>query len=423
FSFYGMKNILYVFMTEYLLSSSGVPEVMSDSDATGWYHTFVFGVYFTPVAGALISDGWLGKYRTILYISLIYCLGHLALSLDDTRVGLAIGLSLIALGSGGIKPCVSANVGDQFGPSNKHLLEKVYSWFYFSINFGSFFATLIIPALLKSWGPKVAFGVPGVLMLVATIVFWLGRNRFVHVPPKGLGFLQEALTPQGLKAMTRLVIIAACVCIFWALYDQHGSSWVAQAKKMDLTMPGRDLLPAFLAERAPEQILPSQIQTANPLLIMILIPIFTYVIYPSINKVFRLTAVLKIVIGFLLTAASFGIVALIERQLQSGVQLHVAWQLIPYVVLTSGEVMVSITGLEYFYSEAPPSLKSVAMSIWLLAVAFGNLLTASVSFLAGDLKGEAYFWFFAGLMSIAAVVFAIIIAAFAYIDRNPLPSD
>src|SRR3954454_18373090 len=181
FSYYGMRAILTVFMTKYLLDRSGVLAVMTPDQAKAWYHWFISAVYICPLAGAIIADAWLGKYRTILILSVVYCFGHLALALDATRLGLAIGLSLIAIGSGGIKPCVSANVGDQFGTTNQPLLSKVFGWFYFSINFGSFFSTLLIPKLLQDYGPHVAFALPGVLMLIATIVFWLGRNKFVHI--------------------------------------------------------------------------------------------------------------------------------------------------------------------------------------------------------------------------------------------------
>src|SRR5690606_10592975 len=146
-------------------------------------HMFIAGVYFFPFIGALISDALFGKYRTIILLSLVYCLGHLVLAADTTRTGLYWGLGLIAVGSGGIKPCVSAHVGDQFGKTNQHLLPRVFSWFYFSINIGSFIAELLIPWLRKSYGPHVAFGVPGVLMFVATLLFWMGRNKFVHIPP------------------------------------------------------------------------------------------------------------------------------------------------------------------------------------------------------------------------------------------------
>ncbi|MDH3888738.1 MAG: MFS transporter, partial [Gammaproteobacteria bacterium] len=94
FSFYGMRAILVVFMTQYLLDSSGLLSVMSEEDARGWYHLFVSAVYLTPLLGALIADGLLGKFRTIILLSLVYCAGHFVLALDDTRWGLAVGLGL-----------------------------------------------------------------------------------------------------------------------------------------------------------------------------------------------------------------------------------------------------------------------------------------------------------------------------------------
>src|SRR6185503_865235 len=132
FSFYGMKGILVVFMTTYLMNAQGLLDVMPKEKAQGYFHLFVSSVYLLPFLGAFLADAILGKYRTILLLSVVYCFGHFALALNDTRVGLATGLVLIALGSGGIKPCVSANVGDQFGGSNQHLLPRVFNWFYFS---------------------------------------------------------------------------------------------------------------------------------------------------------------------------------------------------------------------------------------------------------------------------------------------------
>src|ERR1051325_3986758 len=194
FSYYGMNSILVVFMTDHLL----IPH----DQAEGWYHIFVTCAYILPFLGALFGDAILGKYRTILYVSIIYCFGHFTLAINHSRVGLAIGLSLIAIGAGGIKPCVSANVGDQFGASNQHLLAKVFSWFYFSINIGSAFSTILIPELLNRVGPKVAFGVPGIAMLIAAIVFWSGRKKFVHIPPAGAGiYVRELFQRENLKAL------------------------------------------------------------------------------------------------------------------------------------------------------------------------------------------------------------------------------
>ena len=126
FSFYGMKCILVVFMTKYLMDSNGAYDTMSNEDATYWYHLFTSAVYYTPLLGAIIADAFLGKYRTILILSIVYCLGHLTLAIDETRFGLAIGLTLISVGAGGIKPCVSAHVWDQFGKTNSFHLQKIF---------------------------------------------------------------------------------------------------------------------------------------------------------------------------------------------------------------------------------------------------------------------------------------------------------
>ena len=186
FSYYGMNSILVIFMTHYLLDARGQADTMTAAQAEAWYHTFTSFAYILPVLGAFLADAILGKYRTILILSIVYCFGHFTLAINDTRLGLVAGLGLIALGAGGIKPCVSANVGDQFGASNQHLLPRVFSWFYFSINFGSAFSTILIPQLLDRHGPRVAFGTPGIFMVIATIVFWLGRKKFAHIPPVGV---------------------------------------------------------------------------------------------------------------------------------------------------------------------------------------------------------------------------------------------
>ncbi|MBI3418350.1 MAG: MFS transporter, partial [Verrucomicrobia bacterium] len=207
FSFYGMNSILVLFMTHYMLRADGSPDRLTGEQANVWYHSFVVWMYFLPALGAILADAFLGKYRTILLLSVVYCLGHLTLAFNDTRAGLAAGLCLIALGAGGIKPCVSANVGDQFGPSNQHLLPKVFSWFYFAINSGSAVATIAVPYLLEHFGPRVAFGTPGIFMALATIVFWLGRRKFAHIPPGGWGFLDELIPGKRQKILFRILRI------------------------------------------------------------------------------------------------------------------------------------------------------------------------------------------------------------------------
>ena len=183
FSFYGMRNILVQFLVSSVLLAY-LPEAEREGMAKEVFHTFVIGVYFFPLLGGWLSDRFFGKYNTVLWFSLVYCAGHACLALfEGNRTGFYTGLFLIALGSGGIKPLVVSFVGDQFDQSNKHLAKIVFDFFYWTINFGSFFASLLMPLFLRNFGPSIAFGIPGILMFIATLLFWLGRKHYVRVPP------------------------------------------------------------------------------------------------------------------------------------------------------------------------------------------------------------------------------------------------
>src|SRR4029079_19275546 len=126
----------------------------------------------------------------------------------------------------------------------------------------------------------VAFGVPGLLMFLATVVFWRGRKVFIAIPPVGWqAYKKDVFSPQGKKAIFNLSIMYIFISIFWSLFDQTGSSWVLQSEKMD--MMGNLGFVKF-------ELLASQIQAINPILIMLFIPLFTYLLYPFINKFFPL---------------------------------------------------------------------------------------------------------------------------------------
>jgi len=461
FNFYGMRAILVVFMTQYLVNRSGAPDPMSEVDANKWYHLFLASNYFFPALGAILADAFWGKYKTIIWLSLVYCLGSVVLALDQTRLGLFAGLGLIALGAGGIKPCVSAHVGDQFSSGNQHLVSRAFGWFYFSVNFGSFFSILLIPLLLEKVGARWAFGVPAVLMLVATWVFWMGRYKFAHIPPRrdsfqldffrfigiaivagvGGGFWMKfseghgwkifsaqaltglivifagifwglhrlvprvTLTPEvrdGWRLLGRLSLLFAFVAVFWSLWDQSGGEWVLQAEKMDRKFLGIEWLS-------------SQIQAVNAIMILAFIPLFQYAIYPAINKVFKLTPLRKIGIGLVVTGLSFLVSAWIESQIAAGHSPNIGWQMPAYALLSAGEVMVSITALEFAYTQSPVHMKSIIMSLYLLSISAGNLFTALVYvFIKNDdgtlkLHGAAYYNFYAYL-SIGCVALWVFVA-------------
>lgn len=484
FSFYGMRNVLTVYLVSYLLLD--LPEAERPGGAKEVFHVFVMGVYFFPLLGGWLSDRYLGKYRTILYLSLLYCLGHAFLAVfEGHKGGFYAGLFLIALGSGGIKPCVSAFVGDQFDQSNKHLARVVFDAFYWIINFGSFFASLLIPLTLKAWGPSVAFGIPGVLMFVATVIFWLGKDRYVVVPPSpsdpksffaiargafglagpgrtigGVGlllalasvvfgwslgpvaaiclglvvllvssgtglYLQLARAADrygeaellAVRSVLKVLVIFALVTPFWSLFDQKASTWVIQAQAMQL--PGWSWFQS-----------PSQMQALNPALVMLLIPFNNLVLFPLLRRFgVEPTPLRRMSAGMALAGVSWVVVGGLQVWVDGGATISILWQIAPYLVLTTAEVLVSATGLEFAYSQAPLEMKGVLMSFWSLSVTVGNLWVILVNAVVkqpavaqamaqvGSSVTAVQMFFFATFAFVAALAFAVYAMGYRAVDH------
>jgi len=434
FSFYGMRSILATFLVFHFFNPTLNPalQVTAEAKANETTHFFVSLAYALPFVGGLMADWFFGKYKVILYVSLVYCFGHLCLALFDHDLEkFKYGLILIAIGAGGIKSCVSANLGDQFTIHNKHLVSKVYGWFYFSINAGSVLSTILIPLIYDRYGAKWAFGIPGILMALATIIFFLGRKTYVNVPPSGVNknnfvFISiyalfnfrtkqknqslldvakrkfDHQKVEDVKTVYNVLAVFAFIPIFWALWDQNLSEWVLQATKMDRHILGINLLP-------------EQIQTVNPFFLLVFIPIFNYWLYPFLDKRgIKTTPLRRIGAGLVLLALSFVVIALLQSRIDAGGQPSIWWQILAYAILAAAEVLVSITGLEYAYTQASKSMKSTMIAIWLLTTALGNLFTALVNrsisnggFFA-QFKGADYYWFFIGLLCFFIILYLLV---------------
>ena len=416
FSYYGMMGILELYLVNRM--------AMDESGATQTLHWFGTAVYFLPLLGGWLADRWFGRYWTILVISLFYCLGHGTLALfEGNRAGLFVGLALIAFGAGGIKPCVSAFVGDQFGPQQQHLLTKIYGWFYWAINLGAAAGFFIIPWVHAKASYSWAFGVPGIAMGLATLFFWLGTKHYVRQPPArqqdrlhpaaviwcalthgrdrkhGEHFLDvtlkrySAAEVEGAKAVLGILGIFATVPVFWALFNQVNSTWVLQGKNM-----------------APFYWLNGEtMQGAGAVLVMIWVPILTLGIYPLAERLgLRPTPLRRMSLGMVLGAVSFFLCGSIQSRMDQGQVPNILWQLVPYIVLEAGEVMVSATALEFAFSQAPARMKSIIMSYWLMTIAGGHFLVAVFTNLNSryvHARGASEFYFYATLMLVVAGAF------------------
>jgi POT family proton-dependent oligopeptide transporter len=403
FSYYGMLGILEL----YLARRMG----MGGEDATKIQHLFAAAVYFLPLAGGWLADRWLGRYKTILSISLFYCLGHGTLALfEGSRTGLYAGLALIAIGAGGIKPCVAAFVGDQFKPTQSHLLTNVYGWFYWVINLGAAAAFFLIPLVHLRWGYAWAFGIPGLAMGLATFIFWLGRRQYIRPPPERQARRSMAEVATDRKSLLRIAAVLLPVPVFWTLYNQTSSTWVLQGMKM---IPFHALNGETM-------------QVAGAVLVMIWTPLLTLLLYPMAARLgWRPTALRRMTAGMFLAALSFVVCGLVQARMDRGQSMSVLWQLACYMVLEPGEVLLSATGLEFAFAQAPARLKSVVMSFWLMTISIGHFLVAAFTELNQRFvkaSGARQFYFYAAVMFAAAVVFAFCASRYRQPDDNSLPS-
>jgi len=345
FSYYGMRSVLLLYLRNYLK--------WDDDTSTSVYHAFTVLAYFFPVLGGIIADSYWGKYKTIVILSIVYVFGHVLKTIGSIpyvpsqlahKILSMFGLVFIAAGTGGIKPCVSSFGGDQFTSDQSYLRKQFFSLFYFAINAGSLISTFITPIFRadvncypNETGEEfeecfaLAFGIPGALMVVALILFVAGSRWYTIHPAEGSVFVRMCKciysaikkrwkTPKSertklhwidyaeasdkmkrdTKYVLQIILLFLPIPAFWALFDQQGSRWTLQAIQLDGRLGAINLKP-------------DQIEVFNPLLILILIPLMEFTLYPLLEYFkINFSALRKMTMGFVLTGISFIIAAILQ---------------------------------------------------------------------------------------------------------------
>uniref|UniRef100_A0A674EUB4 Solute carrier family 15 member 1 n=1 Tax=Salmo trutta TaxID=8032 RepID=A0A674EUB4_SALTR len=383
FSYYGMRAVLVLYFRYFLR--------FDDDLATSIYHTFVALCYLTPILGAVVADSWLGKFKTIIYLSIVYAIGQVVMAVsaihditDTDRDGTPdnltlhivlsmVGLLLIALGTGGIKPCVAAFGGDQFQDHQAKQRSTFFSVFYLCINGGSLLSTIITPILRgqecgihsQQKCYPLAFGVPAALMVVALVVFIIGsgmyhktepqgnimldvckcigfaiKNRFRHRSssyPKRMHWMDwaeekyEKLLIAQIKMVLKVLFLYIPLPMFWTLFDQKGSRWTLQATTMDGNFGSLILQP-------------DQMQTVNPILILTLVPIMDSVVYPLIKKCgLNFTPLRRMTVGMFLAAMAFVAAALVQIQIDKTLPTFPSSSQSQLKLLNMGSIPLTVT--------------------------------------------------------------------------------
>jgi dipeptide/tripeptide permease len=414
-SYYGMRAILALFMADAL--------GLGKDDAGTYMSLFIGGCYVLPLLGGYLADNFFGKYWTIVGFSVPYIIGHVILGLE-TVPALIVALILLALGSGMTKPNISTLMGltyDQQRPGQDRLRSNAFAIFYMSINIGAAISTFAMPAIREDYGYGVAFMFPAVLMAVAFVIFAAGKKHYAvevidrtPVPPE-----ERALQ---WKVLFRLLGLFSLVACFWAVFDQTTSTWIFFA---DGYMDQRILGMRMTAE---------QIQGLNPVFIIVMLPLVTWMWNVLEKKGIRIRATDKMFIGFVLTVVTLGIVAysahlagdaeqvtvvkdgkeVVDRvPLPEDQKISLQWQGFAYLILTLAEILISVTGLELAFVSAPKSMKGLITAVWLALVAVGNIvINAPVTRFYPDMEPEHYFGMHALGMVFVSIVFIFVAKRF-----------
>lgn len=375
FSYYSLKAIFVVYLM--------TVHKLEDYQAAFYYHMFVAVAYFSPLVGSFMADGALGVFRVIIIINTLYCMGQVILVVgamlhvsDKQAVYVElVGFFVIAFGIGGIKPCISAFNSDQFPLTMTTERRRFGSIFYCSVTLTALIAEFVAPLLSRvncfnqDTCYPLAFGVPGSFVFIAFFIFLCGIKYYRRPDYKDTTLCQvincvcyaigkncckcprmdcldvankkygEQLV-NDVKSLLHIFLLFIPSIFFWALFDQQGSTWVQQASNMDGHFFGRFHL------------FPDQTELLNPLFMLILIPLFVYIIYPIVWKYDCLVRPLRRMgYGCFLATLSFVTAGLIQFYMINPtlVQLPIAHHY-RYAIINFRECDISITGKSSYTS-------------------------------------------------------------------------
>jgi dipeptide/tripeptide permease len=404
-SYYGMRAILPLYLTQVLHFSA--------NDASPIYFGFKMAVYLLPLLGGFLADRYFGKYWTLVGFSVPYVMGHFILGIENTTA-LFIALSLLALGSGVIKPNIPTLLGltyDQQRPGQERLLSAAFRWFYFSVNVGGVISTFTLPLIRDKFSYQAAFQFPAWLMVGALAVFACGKRFYAVETPGAVRYSADERRQQW-QTLSTLAGVFLLMVFFWVAYEHNDSLWVYFCRDyVDLSVPGWGTKAA-----------PDQLQFINGLFVLIFIPGLTLFFRLADPDQRRFTPARRMLIGFVVTAAASGIMSAAGFFAQNGQKISILWMALAYIVLTLGEVLVYSTGLELSYTHAPKSMKGFIAGCFMVTNMLGNFINMGYSRLYGgsltdpiEQRGPLSPAQFFGLTTLMVLVAAV---AFHFVSRR-----
>ncbi|KAI9323526.1 POT family-domain-containing protein [Dichotomocladium elegans] len=448
--------------------------------ATALTTFFQFWCYVTPIFGAIVADKWLGKYRAIVLFACVYMTGLVILTCTSIPTsienggafpGFIVSIIIIGLGTGGIKSNVAPLVAEQYKSRSPYVrtlkggervivspqatYQKIFSYFYWSINIGSLSA-IATTELEKNVGFWSAFILPTLMFVPCLTVVILGRKRYVQTPPRGSVIVEagkifyyntkingmfakidamDAVKPSNLavahpdlaanatwddtfvdelKRALRACIVFCWYPFFWLCYAQISNNLISQASTMQTGNVPNDI-----------------IQNLDPIFVIILIPFMDHIMYPLLRRLgFRMRPITRISCGFFSGAIAMGYSAGIQSYIYKSPPYYdnpigpndvsAGLQIPSYFFVALAEIFASVTGNEYAYKKAPQSMKAIVMSLFLLTNCFASILAFALVPVTVDPKMT---WLYTGIAGAAFVCGIFVYVCHHKLDDTDVEDD
>lgn len=411
FSYYGMRALLVLYMTKYLLIDPSLTSSVIGFTGLSNFLTTLFGplsniglssqiyglytgfVYFTPFIGGWLADRYLGKTKAVYTGAILMAIGHFLMAFESFFL---IALLFLIMGNGMFKPNLTAQVGTLYKPGDSRI-DSAYTIYYMGVNLGAFFSPIVCGTLGQTVGWHYGFGAAGVGMLVGTVVYWMGtkhlpmENQLVIArPTESDGKEENWLRPFGVIAYLCFVNI-----LFWGVYEQQGNTLQVWAdEKTNWTIFGASIPSSWF-------------QSLNPMFIVLLAPLLSRFWRWQSSRKSEPNTVTKMAIGCTFMAIAYLLMIYVAGLAQGGDKLNLIWVTSVVLMFTIGELYLSPIGQAMVSRVAPVRMVSMFMGVWFLSSFFGNYLAGFIGSYYDRMSNESYFAILVGMSLLGVAMFLL----------------
>jgi proton-dependent oligopeptide transporter, POT family len=390
FSYYGMRALLVYYMTKQLL--------LGQQQASMIYGLYTAAVYFTPIIGGVISDRWLGRRRAVIIGGTVMALGHFLMASEGLFY---FALAAIALGNGLFLPSLPSQIDGLYAKDDPRR-GSAFNFYYVGTNVGGLLAPLVCGTLGELYGWHWGFGAAGIGMLAGLAIYVLGAR---HLPPDTIDSRKAArarvaAAPPRKRELRQTVLVLAAIALtvmlFRGAYEQVGNTialWADSGVDRSLT--------------ATLSIPMTWFQALNPLLVIVLTPLFVAHWMRQARKGREPAPARKMAMGAVGVAAAYLLLAAVCVATQGGLASWM-WLALFFGLLTAGELFILPVGLGLFARLAPEGHGATTIAAWFFATFGGSLLAGALGMLWSVIGPAAFFALMAAVAGTAAVVLRLL---------------